>query len=103
MARQAGIFQKNDTISRLLTRNRQANETMVKDIEFIDDWMTIQYVNFIFSLPDEYLKNRLIIDHPKYPRLPIGRYAKQKGLDKAKFLESIKNAGREYMDAHPSK
>jgi hypothetical protein len=24
-------------------------------------------------------------------------------LDKAKFLESIKNAVREYMDAHPSK
>ncbi len=103
MANRAGIFHRNETISQLLTNNRKTNLTTVKDIEFIDTWMTFQYVNFIFNLPDGYLKDTMKIDNIQYPKLPIGKYVKQKKLDKVQFLEEVKKSVREYMNANPAK
>lgn len=62
--------------------------------------MTFQYVNFIFKMPDDYLKNGLNIKNNNYPNLPIGRYIKNEKLDKTVVINRIKVLVREYIHLH---
>lgn len=70
-ARQDGIFADRASITEQLLKKKQIKTTSVKDIESIDSWMTFQYINLIFSLPDSYLKEKLAINDKKYPNIPI--------------------------------
>ena len=103
MAKQSGIFAQQASISELLLKNKQANWTSVSDIQYIDAWMTFAYVNFIFDIPESYLKDWLRIDDKNYPNLIIRRYAKSRKLDKAGLVNEIKKLVREYMDSRPGK
>lgn len=58
----------------------------------IEPWMTFQYVNFIFSLSDEYLKERLGIEDGRYPKVQIGGYARRTGLPLEPYLALVKQA-----------
>lgn len=89
-------------ISDFLLKNKQENKTTVADVDKIDVWMTFQYVNFIFNLPEPYLKDRLTIKDVKYPNLSFARYIKNEKLDKAKFISEIQGLVREYMTLHPT-
>lgn len=39
--------------------------------------MTFRYVNVVFGLHDDVLKNALGIEDSKYPNVPIGKYSKK--------------------------
>lgn len=103
MAKKTGVFQDHRPITNLLLSNKKTNQTSVNDIEYIDSWMTFQYINFIFGMPNDYLKNTLAIEDVRYPNLPIGRYVKTKKLDSTTFLHQIKTATKTYLTTHPSK
>lgn len=90
-------------ISELLLKNKQTNQTSVRDIEYIDAWMTFQYINFVFDIREDYLKEVLYIEDTHYPNLSIGRYIKNQKLDSAVFIKEIKERVFEYMSLHPVK
>lgn len=102
-AHRAGVFAAHRPISDLLLKNKATHTTSVKDVEYIDTWMTFKYINFIFNIPESYLKDTLQIDDVRYPNLPVGRYTKAKKLESVLYISKIKDAVKNYINTHPSK
>ncbi len=48
--------------------------------EVLRPWMTFEYVNRVFGLPPEVLKDALHIADPKYPKLTIASFARKAGI-----------------------
>ena len=103
LAHRSGVFQNHMPISELLLKNKQMNQTSARDIEYIDTWMTFQYINFVFDIRENYLKDMLHIEDVHYPNLSIERYIRNQKLDKAIFIEEIKKQVLEYMSLQPIK
>lgn len=57
----------------------------------IEPWMTFDYVNKIFNLPTEYLKDNLNIENSRYPKISIRSYIKNKNIDENLYMSEIKN------------
>ncbi len=55
----------------------------------IEPWMTFNYINILFNLPSEYLRDSLAIDSERYPNLEIRRYAKEISIDQEALIENI--------------
>ena len=67
----------------------------VPDMPTVNDiapWMTFNYINFVFKLPPEYLKNTLTISDARYPNIQIRTYAKINQIDQVLLIEKIKEA-----------
>jgi hypothetical protein len=64
--------------------------------EEIEPWMTFAYINFVFKLPDEYLKMKLGISLDRYPNIQIARYIRLTHADTVYFLTSLRRAVGEY-------
>jgi hypothetical protein len=60
----------------------------------IQPWMTFDYLNHVFNLPPEYLRQSLNISDPAYPRLQIGHYTREKKIDTTVFLNAVRQAIR---------
>lgn len=60
--------------------------------EEIQSWMTFDYINAIFGLPGDYLKTALAISDNRYPRMRIGRAAREARIDHEEYLELLRNA-----------
>jgi len=52
----------------------------------IRGWMTFRYINTVFRLPADYLKNGLNITDPRYPNLSIDSLAKAQKTDSKPLL-----------------
>lgn len=102
-AEKSGVFKQHKTAYELLIDHKKLNQTTTQDIEYIDTWMTFQYINFVFNIPEAHLKHILKIEDPRYPNMTLGKYIKNKKLDKTKFIDEIKKIVREYMNLHPVK
>ena len=63
--------------------------TLSSQINGINTWMTFDYVNVVFKLPPNYLKDGLAITDSRYPNIRIDRYAKEKGENKLQLLFKI--------------
>lgn len=64
-------------------------------VDEVAGWMTFEYLDRVFALPPEALKDALGITDPRYPRLSIRRWASAAGLDQALALERVKQAIRQ--------
>ena len=62
----------------------------------IAGWMTFKYINLIFNLAPEYLKNQLQITDKRYPDLPVDSAAKTRKLGPARFLQKTISAVKDY-------
>ncbi len=69
------------------------------DINDIDTWMTFDYINAVFKLPEPYLKTALSIQDPQYPNLHIGKYARTNRLDAETALAKVRSAVATYGTA----
>ncbi len=58
------------------------------DANKISGWMTFKYINLIFNLPPEYLKNELKITDKRYPDVSIVSLAKRQKQDSAEILQA---------------
>lgn len=101
-ARQSGVFDHRTSVSQFLLKNKQSNRISITDTDYIDTWMTFQYINFVFNIPETYLKDQLQITDTGYPKMTIGKYIKNNRLDKAAYTEKIKETVREYISLHPT-
>lgn len=82
----------------LAARIAAARESRRKSLELasnpslIESWMTFDYLNHIFALPPEYLKNTLSISDTRYPKLTLHSYAKRNSIAENAFLSEVKDA-----------
>lgn len=70
----------------------------INQLVFIEPWMTFQYVNQIFELPEDYLFTELLIKDQRYPNLEIRRYAKENNIVPSLLINQIIVAIHKYRD-----
>lgn len=63
----------------------------------IASWMTFDYLNIVFKLPPDYLKNELNITDARYPRLTIKRLAVDRKANAALILTGVKAAVQTFL------
>ena len=83
-------FYKHKSLIETLIKDKKEHDISVSDINMINDWMTFHYINFIFNLPEEYLKNKFQIHNESYPNITLGKYAKTENIDIPLFLNETK-------------
>ena len=88
-ARHEGAFDRRPPISDLFG-GKPGGVPNTPDPMKIEPWMTFKYVNVVFELRDDVLKNALKIDDASYPNLPIGKYVKKTGANRDEFLKSLR-------------
>lgn len=57
----------------------------------INNWMTFDYLNVVFKLPPDYLKNNLKINDPRYPNISLNHYIRENNFNSSIFLHNIQN------------
>ncbi|MFA6999778.1 MAG: hypothetical protein WC241_01545 [Candidatus Paceibacterota bacterium] len=67
------------------------------NINSIKPWMTFNYLNVVFKLPPDYLKNTLNITDIRYPNISINTYIKHHNLPPQIFLYDIEKAITNYL------
>lgn len=77
---------------------RMSRHLSVSDVVFIQPWMTFEYLNHSFGIPDDYLCSKLDITDPRYPRLVIERTALASGQDPNVYVDKIKDAITAYFN-----
>jgi hypothetical protein len=66
--------------------------------DFIQSWMTFDYINLVFHLPSDILKEQLSITDPHYPHITLEKYAAMHSLNQTVFLNQIRSAIATYMN-----
>ena len=89
------IAEYQSKIDAVLVKNH--SPLKAEDIDFIDTWMTFKYINTIFNLPADYLKNGLNISDTRYPNLTLNGYIRNQKLNKTTFLLNVKNTVASYL------
>jgi hypothetical protein len=74
----------------------------VSDVMYISPWMTFDYINKLFDLPQDYLKDSLQIVDTKYPFLTIGDYTKKANTNTAVAIQTIRFDVKKYVTASSS-
>ncbi|MDB5238122.1 MAG: hypothetical protein JWM46_392 [Candidatus Kaiserbacteria bacterium] len=64
-------------------------------------WMTFDFINDIFDLPPDYLKNTLSIRAAAYPKLTVAQAAKLEGIPQDEFLLKVQAATASYSALTP--
>jgi hypothetical protein len=70
------------------------------DASSTEMWMTFEYINRVFDLPQSYLETYLDIYDTRYPRLTIIEYGKDSGISQAAALSKVQNAISTYFPAN---
>ena len=76
---------------------RRGYTPSVSDVNSIKPWMTFNYINKIFNLPNEYLKTGLGISDAKYPNITIQKSIQTQGASSTAYLEELKGLVREHL------
>src|SRR3989344_3277422 len=82
----SGFYALRQTDWRSSHISRQPRTVALEDIQ---GWMTFEYLNVVFKLPPEYLREALSIETAKYPRITLRRYAEQSRIDPPALLRSV--------------
>ena len=69
----------------------------VNDVNTIRPWMTFDYINKVFKLPADYLKNILNISNSHYPNVSFGSYAKEEKVNPTDFITKVREAVHNYL------
>jgi hypothetical protein len=69
----------------------------VNDINTVQSWMTFDYINKVFKLPPDYLKNTLGVSDNRYPNETIGHYARSKKEKFSVVLNQVQEALHNYL------
>lgn len=73
-----------------------ANETGV-----LRSWMTFRYINKLFALPPDFLKNAFNITDAGYPNITVSHYIGSQRLITADFMTSLEAAIGNYLQSQP--
>lgn len=67
------------------------------NVELIRSWMTFSYINRIFNLPVDYLKNELGINDPDYPGVSISKAAKAGNISTSRYTDKVKDIIKQFI------
>lgn len=81
---------------------RQNKLNTVSDVNYIQPWMTFHYINTIFSMPENYLKDSLKITDTRYPNLTLSKYIKNNKFDQQTYITELKQAVRDFIARNPA-
>jgi heme/copper-type cytochrome/quinol oxidase subunit 3 len=76
------------------------NKFSAQDADIIRSWMTFDYINKLFNIPQSYLQTTLNITSSHYPKLVVSDYIEDNRLDKNIFLQSLISAVKGYINQH---
>jgi len=68
--------------------------------KYIQGWMTFEYINRNFNIPDDYLKDILHITNTKYPKITIIKAAASAGINIDDYISTVKNSTEKYLTEH---
>jgi hypothetical protein len=69
------------------------------DVAVMRPWMTFDYINKLFNIPPDYLKNTLSIRDPSYPQLSLYGYANHQHLNITMVMSEVESSTRSYLTA----
>lgn len=75
----------------------------IDDVNYIESWMTFHYINIIFKVPENYLKDKLNIVDEKYPNISLLKYMNKNNINNVEFLNKLKWVLGEYIKQNPIK
>lgn len=81
-------------------KNNKFNETHSPRIS---QWMTFDYINKVFNLPNEYLKIELNINDTSYPFITVKHYSIKENLDINVVVKKIQEIIISYLKNNPAK
>jgi hypothetical protein len=68
----------------------------VSESRLIASWMSFDYINKLYDLPSDYLKNKLSISDVKYPNISIRAYVRSGHIDEVIFLKQVQDSVSQY-------
>jgi len=68
------------------------------EVGVIRPWMTFDYINRLFALPKDYLKDQLDISDPHYPNDTIGNYSSANKITDVAAVADVQNAIINYFN-----
>jgi len=93
LAQRYAALQKLDYISgrrtSWITALHPNGPPTASDTRLIQSWMTFDYVNHLFGLPPQYLKDSLYISDSRYPRVTLEEYAEDAHIPGATLLAEV--------------
>jgi hypothetical protein len=63
----------------------------------IEPWMTFEYINTTYNLPNNYLKDRLHIVNKKYPSVTVRKQSELENIPLPEFTEKVSTYVRTYI------
>lgn len=69
----------------------------------INGWMTFEYINFVFKLPPEYLKETFGLENVGYPWVTVRHVARVQKTDLVVFLGQIQDTVKRYQSLEQGK
>jgi len=94
-----GSFKQHRPLNQLLFGRQKGVAVPPADVNYIDSWMTFKYLNTIFNLPENYLKDSLNISDKRYPNIPLGKYASANKINGQAFMAEVKKIIKAYPGA----
>ncbi len=96
-----GVFEVSSSPRAMprLSPRRQRFTPTPSDVDLIQGWMTIAYINRMYGLPADYLKTQLNLTNPKYPNIVIEDIAKQKKMTTNALVEQLKQRVAQHLEA----
>ncbi len=88
---------KTVTMPGLLGKHRRLPASS-HDIAYVSSWMTFDYINQLFNLPEKYLSQEMNIVDPKYPFLTLAQYARKTNGNQGLLILSTEDAIKRYMN-----
>ncbi len=77
-------------------RSRHGHMTTA-DVDLIQTWMTFDYLNAVFMLPPDYLRESLHITDARYPFLTLTKFARGAGVDQNTVLARTQDEVRQWL------
>ncbi len=80
---------------------KRRHPVSVHNISQISGWMTFEYINMLFDVPQELLQEKLGIQNSKYPLVTLKQYAKKSNKDVDSVVKEVQESIQTYLDHKP--
>ena len=84
------------TFSSFLAARRARGPLPMTEADLVRSWMTFDYINQLFGLPQNYLKSVLSISDTRYPKLSLSEFEESVSTTSATFLQNVREAISSY-------
>ena len=91
VARSANRTHPN-SLSNFLSAERQRGPLPLAQANLVRQWMTFDYINKLFDLPENYLKTTFSISDSRYPVLSLSEYRESISTTSPTFIENVQKA-----------